>query len=327
MDDFMEKVNDTTFYNNNVSKIIGNTELFFLYHLGEHCLHGTGMLARLINIKVRNKRTGKVTSLLKAFYVDKDEQGNGTLKFNSDYVLYAPGNTNLDGKEITEEYLEQVKKEISYVNRSMHGAFGALEKGMVHRYVLGRLLLNFRQWMPAHFARRFRGRYFDVGLGKWREGFYVSTAKFLYNAVKGLLSHKINIMQYYQEIKNNKETDPTFYNLRRTIAEVIMLATLYGIVNILGSAKDYRNRWAARMLFYLLLRLRTEVAASSPFSFTGFFDNLMTLLKSPMACLSILDKIGSIFEISDMFRTIESGPNKGDNQWWHDAKKAIPFYY
>jgi hypothetical protein len=70
----------------------------------------------------------------------------------------------MKGNVIDEAFLDNLKRKISYCNRSMNGAFGDFEKGMIHRYAVGRLIMNFRQWMPAHYSRRFRGRHWDADL-------------------------------------------------------------------------------------------------------------------------------------------------------------------
>ena len=69
----------------------------------------------------------------------------------------------------------------------MHGAFGADEKGAIHRYAIGRLIMNFRQWMPAHYARRFNKLHWDATLGDFREGYYVTCWKFAKQLVKDLV--------------------------------------------------------------------------------------------------------------------------------------------
>ena len=85
--------------------------------------------------------------LIEAFDV-KTEDNNGKLVIKEGYQ-------SLDGRPIDKEFINRQKKAVSYVNRSMHGAFGADEKGLIHQYAFGRLVMNFRQWMPAHYARRF----------------------------------------------------------------------------------------------------------------------------------------------------------------------------
>lgn len=177
LDDFYEKLREQGFYKGPLEKIVGNKELFFLYGSGEHLLHAQGMLAVLIHLKCRHN--GEEVSLLEAFDVEKDENGQGSLIVKEGYTLN-------DGTEITDDYLDLIKDRIKYVNTTMHGAFNSEDRGMIHRYAFGRLIMNFRQWMPAHYARRFKGRYYDPLLRQFREGYYVTSFHFITNLMKDL---------------------------------------------------------------------------------------------------------------------------------------------
>lgn len=315
LDDFYEKLQETGFYKSPLAKILGNTNLFFLYGIGEHLLHAQGMLAILHNKRnnVRDKNGNEVT-LLEAFDVVKDEDGNGTL-------IIKDGYTNLDGTEITEEQLEKVKGKIAYANRSMHGAFGTFEKGMIHRYAVGRLIMNFRQWMPAHYSRRFRGAYYDPDLGEYREGYYVSAWKFIRDCGKDLVRAKLQIRTRWRDL-----TEGQRYNLRRAMAEVMILAMLSGSLALLGDYKDRKGNWAARELIYTLKRLEMETMASTPVAMYGFISNMIKVLNSPMAALNTIEKLSHLLKLTDIFVTIQNGKYKGENLYLHNIEKDLPFY-
>ena len=67
-----------------------------------------------------------------------------------------------------------------------------------------------------------------------------------------------------------------------------------------------------------------ETKASSPFNL-GFFDNIMTMLNSPMSCLNTVKKMRDIVDITDVFETIENGKYKGENKYVHNLEKNAPF--
>ena len=153
------------------------------------------MIAVLLHTKVKYKQGGveKETTLYEAFDVEKDENGQGTLFIKDGYYLN-------DGTEITDEYLDVIKDTIKYVNTSMHGAFNTEDRGMIHRYAIGRLIMNFRQWMPAHYARRFKGRYYDPLLRQFREGYYRTSYYFLKNLVMDLKRGSIEWAKRWNEL-------------------------------------------------------------------------------------------------------------------------------
>lgn len=316
LDDFYEKLNETGFYKSPLSKILGNTNLFFLYGIGEHLLHAQGMLAILHNRRnnVLDDK-GNEVSLLEAFDVEKDELGNGTLKIKDGY-------TNKDGSQITHAQLEKIKGKIAYANRSMHGAFGSFEKGMIHRYAVGRLIMNFRQWMPAHYARRFRGAYYDPDLGEYREGYYISAWKFVRDCGKDLARAKIQWGTRWKELTESQQ-----YNLRRAAAEVMVLAMLSASIALLGDYKDKKGNWAYRELIYTLKRLEMETMASTPVAGYGFVSNIIKVLNSPMAALNTFEKLSHLLKLTDLFVTIENGRYKGENLYLHNMEKDLPFYH
>ena len=315
LDDFYEKIKETGFYKNPLGKIIGNTNLFFLYGIGEHMLHAQGMLAVLHNQKNNVlDSNGKEVPLIEALEVVKDSTGNGELAIKSGYTLK-------DGSPITEEHLNKIKRRIAYVNKSMHGAFGQMDKGMIHRYAIGRLIMNFRQWMPAHYSRRFRGLHYDTDLGEYREGYYVSTAKFLWGCAKDLKDKRLTIATRWHEL-----SDMERYNLKRAIAETAIFAMLAASLALIGPAKDHKGNWARRHLIYELKRMQMETRASTPLAGGGFVRDITKIINSPVAAISTIDKISKVLDLTDAFTVIENGKYKGENLYIHNLEKSLPFY-
>ena len=317
--DWYEKLKEDGFFKSNLGKILGNTNLMFLYGMGEHVLRGETMLAVLQHEKVKDS-TGNVIPLVNALEV-KIEGNNGSIQV-------VPGCTKLDGTAIDDEYLNKVKKRINYVNKSMHGAFNDMDKGMIHRYALGRLVMNFRQWMPAHYGRRFRGRYYDADLEEFREGYYVTTFNFLKDCVKDLKNRKLDIAARWDDM-----TDMEKYNLKRTIAEVMILSLISAAIALMADEKDKKGNWAYRNLLYQLKRMQMETMASSPVwvpwskqSPYSFVENIIKTLNSPMACLNSVEDIFTLVNFTAIFDTIEEGKYKGENRYLHNLEMKAPFY-
>lgn len=312
--DFYEKIKETGFYKNPISKIIGNSNLFFLYGIGEHLLRAQGMLAVLHNKKNNIlDNNGNEVSIMEAFYVERDETGNGELKIKEGYK-------KKNGEPITKEDLYTLKGRIKYTNNSMHGAFNQFDKGMIHKYAVGRLIMNFRQWMPAHYSRRFRGLYYDTDLGDYREGYYISTFRFLVGCVKDLKDGKLQMATRWRELSDMEK-----YNLKRAIAETAILTMITASLALLGDAKDHKGNWARRHLIYQLKRMQMETKASDPIALYGFIKNICTILNSPVSAVNTVEKISNIVDITDAFVTIESGKYKGENRYLHDMERDLPF--
>lgn len=328
MDDFFETLKEKGFKNSEIGKILNNNELMFLYGGGEHLLHHQTMLAILDSVKVYDIQTNNEVPLFQIFGVDK-QGANGFLTENRERYkwIIRDSNGNMESvRDITNDDITGVEKQIAYCNKSMHGAFGSIDKGLVHRYAIGRLLMNFRQWMPAHYARRFNKPHYDADLGEYRSGYYYSLATFIFNAAKGLLSSKTTIATTWESL-----SDMDRYNVKRAIAEVETLVVLTVSLFGLGDYKDKKGNWAYRNLMYELKRMLMEVQASTPIFIPGlndplaFINNIITMLNSPFAALNTIEKIANVLNAFDLFYRIEGGKYDGENKWVHNFKKNAPF--
>lgn len=315
-DEFIENLKADGFYNNIVGKIIGNANILFMYGMGEHMLHAETMLAILHRKKVVNRQTGQTVSLRKVFE-KKVESGTGELvvDYSKWDIIDAEGNR----RALTEKDLDTIKGQVSYCNKTMHGAFGQLDKGMVHRYCFGRLIMNFRQWMPGHYERRFRGLHYNYDLNEWREGYYTTSLKFLADTVKEWNDGGWQLITRWHQLNDMQQA-----NIKRAVAEIALLVGLCASTASLGRYKDKKGNWAYRNLMYQLMRMRMETRASVPFS-PGFVTNIITILNSPAACITQFSKLAKLLSLTDLAVTIESGKYEGENLWVHNAVKAVPF--
>lgn len=320
-EDVFRKIAEKGYNKNALKRIFHNKNLQILYGGGEHILHYTGMLAVLHNIKVWDKKKQCSVPILDIFEVVRgDNSKNGKLYIDYDRYEYI----EKDGtkRSLTEDdiYGKEVRGRIAYTNKSLHGNFSDIDKGNLHRYAAGRLLINFRQWMPAHYQRRFRTKHYDADLGEYRRGYYVTMAKFLSDTVKAWVKAKPGLATSWNELS---ETDK--YNVKRAVAELGVMVILFAQMTSLGTYKDHKHNWAARMYLYQLNRLMMETKASSLWSGLGILDNLISLLNSPMSCLSTIDSFKNLFNYTYAFQTVKSGKHKGENKLYHTWETKAPY--
>lgn len=328
MEDYFETLRQNGFSKSLIGRIISNPELMFLYGAGEHLLHNQTMLAILDAVKVYDTQTKTEVPLYDVFYV-RTNGNNGVLEQNRErykWVIRDSEGKMIDRREINDDDITMVEKQIAYCNKSMHGAFGGIDRGTAHRNAMWRLFLNFRQWMPAHYARRFNTLHRDADLGEYRRGFYNSTFIFLGNAISGLYKGKTTIAGSW-----NALSDMDKYNIRRAIAEVSTLLMLSVSMIPMGTYKDKKGNWAYRNLMYQMRRMLMEVQASTPFFIPfltdpmGMVSNIMTILNSPFAALNTIEMLTDTFNLLDLFDRIEGGKYDGENRWVHNLKKNAPF--
>lgn len=319
---FYQNLRRQGFHTSLIGKVLGNANLFMLYGMGEHMLHNETMLAILHRVKVRRKGTQDSMNLLNAYEQSLDgSESNKRIKFDpTQWELELPDGSYRD---FTAEDEEKIEKQIAYCNKSMHGAFGDIDKGMIHRYALGRLVMNFRQWMPGHYGRRYRTMHYDADLGEYRQGYYQSAFKFVVDTVKELKRFKFDIGAHWNELTETERA-----NLKRAIAETALLVMLT-IQNLsLGEYKDKRGSWAYRNLMYQTKRMLMETKASTPlsgFGPQGFVANMINILNSPVAAVATIQDIVTLMDLTKLFVTIEGGQYDGENLYMHNLKRRVPY--
>lgn len=190
------------FYKSPVMQLFSHDISFGLYGSGEYMIHMINMFAVLHKEKVM--LNGKKVSLYDALDMSDKVDDNREL-------VIKQGTTDLKGNVIDMDYLEKIKKRITYVNQTTHGAMNQEDKGIIHQYMLGRAVMNFRQWMVGHYSRRFRGRHHDFTLGEDREGYYTSVWKWYKDTIE---DYDTDDRKKYMKIIGQTVKDICYFFLR-----------------------------------------------------------------------------------------------------------------
>lgn len=324
-------------------RLFGGFNIMGLYSAGEALIHLTNMYAVLDHEKVL--LNGKKTSLYNVLERQTDENGNQRLGIKE-------GATTLDGHEISEEFLDDVQNKIRLVNQKTHGSMNSEDKGLIHRNMAGRAVMNFRQWMVEHYSRRYRGRYFDGTTRTWQEGYYNTVFKLAKSYVADFLKLNIDANAKWDQLDNTQKA-----NVRRALSEFAVFSALLGISVGLGNPKDHKGEWLYRFLIYQVRRLIMDEQASIPIlpanlaagvayggeaaaagmgadidpafqTSGGLLKEGINLLNSPVASVKTINGfLYPITGIGEITQEYQRGPNKGKNKYWTKFKKqTLPFY-
>lgn len=299
-----------------LARIFGEATLQFMNNMGEHYLHSRTMLAILDNFKVKYK--GRTISLTDAYEVEELKDDNG--KVLSARLKLKDGVTKLDGSEVTEDDIVNLRLKIGKVNQSLNGAFNEDDRGAIHRNAYGRLAMQFRQWMPAHYNRRFARPYYDAAMDQWREGYYRTLGRFSWNLMKDIAHAKFQLATHWKELSQTERA-----NVRRSLAEISIFWTLTALISMMGPEKDKKGVWLDRMIIYNLKRMKLDTGASMPLN-AGFFQNIWTIMQSPAAALKTFNNITDLIQFQNIFVELQSGRYKGWSVWMRDFTELIPVY-
>ena len=332
-DPIQENYSDKThqrYYKSMFRQLVAHDCSFIGYASGEYLIHYVNMYAILDNIKV--KLNGNKISLYDAFVVTKGKDGNSELALKA-------GVTDENGNPITKEFLRKVKERIKYVNQSTHGSMNAEDKGLIHQNLMGRGIMNFRQWMVEHYSRRFRQRHYDAILGEDREGYWISLWKGLMNddttdawkegrKKDAAWMFMKDFMTFMFRAKTNwKNLDEMQKcNIKRVRTEMAMYVALLGLSFMLGEPDEHKKEFWRRWWIYQTKRLILDTEASMPN--INAIESGLTILQSPMAGVDTFNSL--LYLVSgwkDIGETIQSGPHKGENKYIRNVKKYVfPFF-
>lgn len=303
------------YYRGPLRHLLGKDFTFIGYGIGEHLLHFVTMYAILHNTKV--KINGKTRTLYDVFSVGNKVDGNSELIIDKNATY-----TNDEGQEvpIDNAFLEKIRKRIRYTNQTMHGAMNEEDKGLIHQHMVGRFVMNLRQWMVEHYSRRYRGSHYDATLGEYREGFYNTASRFVYALVGDIFRFQRESMLHWNEMNSMQKA-----NVRRALSELTVLASLLTLSFALGEPDDHKKEFWMRMWIYQTKRAITDVRGSTPL---GIPLEMNTLINSPVAASNVVNSFLYPFVgINDINEEIKSGKHKGENRYFRNIKKyLIPFY-
>lgn len=342
-ENFSDKMH-TRYHHSLFRKILSHDCSMIGYGAGEHFVHYVNMYAILHHHKVLvpdGQGGTKETTLYHAFEVVDKQDGNSELKLVS-------GVTDEDGNAITAEYLDRVKREIKYANQTTHGSMNIEDKGRIHQNLMGRAIMNFRQWMVEHYSRRFRKRHWDGILQAFREGYWTSAwnmykkqhdlcesleeKKHLEAFLRGILvvgDFTRDLFWFTSRAKvawNTMEEDQK-YNVKRALTEVRWFLGLLGASIALGAPSDHKKEFWMRFLQWEIERVLLDEKTSIPGPW--MLGSFLQIAQSPMASVNTLQ--GLLYIITGLlagheFETIKSGPNKGQNKYVRNVlRNVFPF--
>lgn len=346
MGDYFDSLRDQNHSKHVVSRILGNNALAYIgMNAGEHLLHCQTMIAILCNRQVINVKTKERKSLYDALQVKQGKDGVYRLELDADYAYEVDiiddrkvvnGKVNKNkGKPLKDEngkiqketiplkgdnyakYLINTKRIVRKVNDSLNGAFSANDKGAIHKYAIGRMILQFRQWMPAHYMRRFASGHYDNDLEQWREGYYRTVWRLMTQMGKDITRAQFEYSKYFNSLSSHE-----IANLKRATSEITLFWILWTVCKLGGRVKDRDRSWWNKMALYQINRMKLEIGASMPGP--GIVGDLIKMLNSPAPTVSTLEKFKKLIDFTNGFDEIQTGRYQGWYQIQRDAYNMLP---
>jgi len=320
MDDFSD-ASHKRYYKSTFRKIFGGFNPMTGYSYGEYLIHFVNMYAMLNHQKMF--KNGKRISLYEAFSVGNKMDGNSELLLDPDVTIGEKVNGKWvdSGRVADEAFLIEMRQKIRGTNQKCHGSMNEEDKGLIHRRMVGKAVMNFRQWMVEHYSKRWRKRHWDASTHRWEEGYRRTANRFYKDMIKGMLGMQVESAAHWKELSDDAKA-----NIRRFWMENSLLAGLQLLSFAMGDADKKNRDWWTRMWMYQVNRALLDFKASTSL---GALLEAKTMINSPIASVNTFNGLlYPIVGLPEIGETIKSGRYKGWNKYARGLYKyTLPFGY
>lgn len=216
-----------------------------------------------------------------------------------------------------ENYLHYTTK---YLATKFDGSLTELDRTAIHYDTWGQLIATHRNWLIGGIADRFKKRSVNFMTGEIETGYHRETFSFfsqMYTAakiggIKKMLEDFNNLDEYQKE------------SLYRSLRELVVIAALILTAKLINAAaEDEDDKWMLQAAAYLTNRVIIETSSLSITPMPMPYNELVTVLNSPIAGVRQIEAIQNITEILNT-DIIQSGTYEGYTKQQRAIMKLIP---
>ena len=242
----------------------------------------------------------------------------------------------------SEEAVHNTTQRLNRLNLKLFGNYDPRNKSIIKRTMLGFLVGQMRGFLVQGFRERYKGaktlyikdsekllkfrtvrreelRFedmdFNMQVGAFEEGSYISTVRFLSRLIGALKSSKLNIgaarSEAWEELTDHEKA-----NVKKALTEVALAVMLLGVAVMLSNlADDDDDNTALITMAFFTRRLYSEL-----FTYLHPSETIRTM-RSPAVSLNIVEgTLDVLYQLLSPTEVYESGRHKGENKL---AVKAI----
>jgi hypothetical protein len=288
--------------NTRFRQLMNSNTLFFTSHAGEHFMQ-TRFLLSMLNDVIAYDKDGKEIGTMLDMYKMKDGR------------MIIDERVDLKKSKWTQDDQLEFSMRVKGILSRLHGEYSELGRVAIQRSGIGRMAYMFRKFGVPGFKRRWQRRQYNERLMEIVEGNYRTFGNFMGQFFRDLLSFQFHLASEDW----SKLTRAEKANIHRTILEIgFLVATIIltqVALSLRGEADDEREARLWSFWAYQMMRFRAELLF-----FTPKLDEAMSILRSPMASMSVLENtielisrmLDPIISGSFTFDRYDRGPWKGE---------------
>ena len=259
------ELSDQRYHHTVFGRLFGSFNPMGMYSRGEYWIHMLNVYATLLHEKVvqYDPDTGerKTISLYDALTKGNMADGNFELKLKDN--IFRIDGVKIDG--LDSNYFNALKRRIRYINQQCHGSMNKEDKGLLHQWMLGKMAMNFRQWMVEHYSRRFRGLHWDESIRD------VNLSNFYHNTKVLLDDEKVSLIDALEMVDNGLGDGSFHYEIKpyattldgRALTEDIIDQMLNSYAEDTGWRRGFKTDALKVFLDYIKERKEYETKANA----------------------------------------------------------------
>ena len=238
---------------------------------------------------------------------------------------------NFATEEEYNQWLERLQDKIYRVNQMIHGRYSQRDASMAQQYVIGRMVMQFRKWIPAAWEARVGARQWDNRLQAEIEGRYRTFGRVVWQTFQpgkaGFMSMCSDMMRTMKDLSKGKHfSEMEIYNMRKNMVEwTILLATVLSYSALMSGdhkkdpyvkfALEQLNRAAGDLQYFYSPSAQLQVI-ESPVPMAKTMDAILrTAMYLPYAFYDKEDNKNAYYI---------SGPRKGENKFFSNLASDLP---
>jgi len=284
---------------------------YALLKAGDYMIKGQTFIAKMLHTKIKDVN-GKERSLYDAF----DSEGNWKVEEFGDNKGW---NGSFSNTEEMNEFINFRSSAIQLIKK-LHGNFDPESPVMYKKYILGRMIGQFRfSWMMEGVEQRFGKRRYDDLLerevyGRWRTYADLGVNKSLRMLLK-LALHQASTF------KGVRPSDRAIVeeNMRRNLSEIYlyaMLTILYLVLRGTGDDDDDKKR-------YLVMNMLQRVMADTTFYFNP--NTFTSIIQYPLPLIRVYKNAKKAFDSAGQLILEDDLTEHEAEQKWLNITNAFPY--
>lgn len=311
--DTIPELKHTDFLNKNfLTRVFGPSIQFLLQECGDWYLYNRNALAIADNYMLLDANGNEISywDALQEVPIDPENPEAGNK------LVLKEGVTKLDGSEFTSRDRLMIEEEIRDTNHNLFGVYDDESRLEARRWILGKALLQFRDFLPAQMNYRFAKKSERItkgGKSKEFEGYYRTYWRFLGEVVKELKQGELHLNASYYDFDEYE-----IGNIKRARFENIQLLALYLLSMLVRGLKgdDKKAPMALKYFDAILEREKTELGVLTPFN-VRMPKEFIKIAKSPAAATNVAADILDLTKLvnpRNYVETLQSGSYKGHSK-------------